>query len=134
MGQFCARARKRADLSSVSIKDEIAALLARHGITAAGFRLGYILIHAELERMICSGPLRGRQHTYALLEERVPRGGEPRGDRRAARCGRQAGDVPGRTRCRRGERAVSPGPGLAIVDRPSARRDRDEGRPRRDAA
>ena len=25
-------------------------------------------------------------------------------------------------------------PGLAIVDRPSARRDRDEGRPRRDAA
>jgi hypothetical protein len=73
MGQFCARARKRADLSSVSIKDEIAALLARHGITAAGFRLGYILIHAELERMICSGPLRGRQHTYALLEERVPR-------------------------------------------------------------
>jgi hypothetical protein len=54
-------------------RTEIAALLARHGITAKGFRLGYILIHAELERMICSGPLRGKQHTYALLEERVPR-------------------------------------------------------------
>jgi hypothetical protein len=34
---------------------------------------GNHLIHAELERMICSGPLRGKQHTYALLEERVPR-------------------------------------------------------------
>ncbi|TDD63938.1 winged helix DNA-binding domain-containing protein [Actinomadura rubrisoli] len=53
-------------------RTEIAALLAHHGITAAGFRLGYILIHAELERVICSGPLRGKQHTYALLEERVP--------------------------------------------------------------
>ncbi|MGI5291922.1 winged helix DNA-binding domain-containing protein [Nonomuraea polychroma] len=52
---------------------EIAALLARHGIIAERFRLGYILIHAELERVICSGPLRGKQHTYALLEERAPR-------------------------------------------------------------
>lgn len=54
-------------------RTEIAALLAHHGITAKGFRLGYILIHAELERMICSGPPRGKQHTYALLEERAPR-------------------------------------------------------------
>ncbi|SEF93038.1 Winged helix DNA-binding domain-containing protein [Nonomuraea solani] len=54
-------------------RTEIAALLARHGILAERFRLGYILIHAELERVICSGPLRGRRHTYALLDERVPR-------------------------------------------------------------
>lgn len=72
--------RRTTDLIADAVADgnhltrtEIAALLARHGITAAGFRLGYILIHAELERMICSGPLRGKQHTYALLEERVPR-------------------------------------------------------------
>jgi hypothetical protein len=55
---------------------EIAVLLARHGITIEQrrrFRLGYILIHAELERVICSGRLRGRRHTYALLEERVAR-------------------------------------------------------------
>ncbi|MFI6743998.1 winged helix DNA-binding domain-containing protein [Nonomuraea sp. NPDC050451] len=52
---------------------EIAELLAQYGIIAEGFRLGYILIHAELERVICSGPLRGRHHTYALLDERVPR-------------------------------------------------------------
>jgi hypothetical protein len=54
-------------------RTEIAALLAEHGIIAEGFRLGYILIHAELERVICSGRLRGKRHTYALLEERVPR-------------------------------------------------------------
>ncbi|WP_433335760.1 winged helix DNA-binding domain-containing protein [Spirillospora sp. CA-294931] len=53
-------------------RKQIAALLAKHGIIAEGFRLGYILIHAELEQVICSGPLQGKQHTYALLEERVP--------------------------------------------------------------
>ena len=33
---------------------------------------GYILIFAELEQVICSGPLHGKQHTYALLDERAP--------------------------------------------------------------
>src|SRR4029079_2478721 len=32
----------------------------------------YIAMHAELEGLICSGPLQGKQHTYALLDERVP--------------------------------------------------------------
>ena len=35
-------------------------------------RLNYLLIHAELEGVICSGGLRGKQHTYALLDERCP--------------------------------------------------------------
>jgi Winged helix DNA-binding domain len=34
--------------------------------------LNYLLIHAELEAVICSGPRKGKQFTYALLEERVP--------------------------------------------------------------
>lgn len=34
--------------------------------------LAYLLMHAELEGVICSGPRRGRQHTHALLDERVP--------------------------------------------------------------
>jgi hypothetical protein len=34
--------------------------------------LGYALMHAELQGLICSGVPRGRQHTYALLDERVP--------------------------------------------------------------
>jgi hypothetical protein len=42
------------------------------GIPASGLRLGYLLGHAELERVIISGPRRGKRQTYALLEERVP--------------------------------------------------------------
>ena len=37
-----------------------------------GARLGCILLHAELEALVCSGPRRGKQHTYMLLDERVP--------------------------------------------------------------
>jgi hypothetical protein len=33
--------------------------------------LGYFLMNAELEGLICSGARRGKQFTYALLEERV---------------------------------------------------------------
>jgi hypothetical protein len=42
------------------------------GVPAADIRMGYILIHAELNGVICSGPLEGKQHTYALLDERAP--------------------------------------------------------------
>ena len=35
-------------------------------------RMGHILIRAELDGVICSGPRDGNQFTYALLEERVP--------------------------------------------------------------
>jgi len=34
-------------------------------------QLAYILMNAELSGLICSGPLNGKQHTYAaLLDER----------------------------------------------------------------
>ena len=35
-------------------------------------RMIYILMRAELDGLICSGPRRGKQFTYALLDERVP--------------------------------------------------------------
>jgi hypothetical protein len=35
-------------------------------------RMGHILIRAELDRVVCSGPRMGKQLTYALFEERVP--------------------------------------------------------------
>jgi hypothetical protein len=35
-------------------------------------RLGHILIRAELDRVVCSGPRIGKQLTYALFDERVP--------------------------------------------------------------
>lgn len=41
-------------------------------IKADGLRLGYIMMRAELDAIICSGPRQGKQFTYALLEERVP--------------------------------------------------------------
>jgi hypothetical protein len=51
---------------------ELADALAQGGIHADGMRLGYIVHHAELEAVLCSGPRRGRQFTYALLDERAP--------------------------------------------------------------
>lgn len=54
-------------------RTELAAELARRGIPADGVRLTYILMHAELTQHVCSGARRGNQHTYALLQERVPR-------------------------------------------------------------
>jgi Winged helix DNA-binding domain len=46
---------------------ELAGLLRREGVA-----LGHVLIRAELDAVICSGPMRGKQHTWALLDERVP--------------------------------------------------------------
>jgi hypothetical protein len=34
-------------------------------------RLAHLCLYAELERIVCSGPRRGRQSTYALFDERV---------------------------------------------------------------
>lgn len=54
-------------------RPELGAILERAGInTQDGLRLGYIIIHAELEAVVCSGPRRGKQFTYALLDERAP--------------------------------------------------------------
>jgi hypothetical protein len=51
---------------------ELGERLARARMPMAGMRLGLLAMHAEQEAVICSGPRRGRQFTYALLEERVP--------------------------------------------------------------
>lgn len=51
---------------------ELADALGEAGIVADGLRLGYILMHAELEQRVCSGPRRGKQQTYASFERRVP--------------------------------------------------------------
>lgn len=52
---------------------ELASALQQAGVETAGeLRMGYILMQAELNALICSGARRGKQFTYALLEERVP--------------------------------------------------------------
>jgi hypothetical protein len=53
-------------------RTEVARHLAEAGVAAAGQRLAYLLMYAELEAIVVSGPMRGRQHTYSLFEERVP--------------------------------------------------------------
>jgi hypothetical protein len=51
---------------------ELAAVLGDAGLPNTGFGLGYVLMHAELDGLICSGPVRGKHHTYTLLDLRVP--------------------------------------------------------------
>jgi hypothetical protein len=54
-------------------RKEVAAVFSRAGIDAQGLRFAYFLIRAELDLLIASGALRGKQQTYALLDERVPK-------------------------------------------------------------
>ena len=53
-------------------RKELGTVLAQAGIPASGVRLAYIVMHAELDALIVSGAMRGKQHTYALLDERAP--------------------------------------------------------------
>jgi hypothetical protein len=53
-------------------RDELSVSLNAAGISTNGQRLPHILMEAEIDRVICSGPMKGKKQTYALLEERVP--------------------------------------------------------------
>lgn len=46
--------------------------LKKKKILADGVKLSALMMEAELDGLICSGPRQGKQFTYALLEERVP--------------------------------------------------------------
>jgi hypothetical protein len=51
---------------------DLAVRLARAGLALKGQRLAHVVMYAELEGVICSGPRSGKQFTYALLAERAP--------------------------------------------------------------
>ena len=52
---------------------ELASVLQQAGIDASDLlRMTYLILSAELDGVICSGARRGKQFTYALLDERVP--------------------------------------------------------------
>jgi hypothetical protein len=54
-------------------RPEIALVVQRARVDAAhGERIGHLLMQAELDAVICSGARRGKQITYALLDERAP--------------------------------------------------------------
>ncbi|HVE75614.1 MAG TPA: winged helix DNA-binding domain-containing protein [Actinomycetota bacterium] len=52
-------------------RSEISSLLEKSRLDKSGQRLPYLLMHLEIEAVICSGILRGKQQTYALLDERA---------------------------------------------------------------
>ena len=58
---------------------ELAEILEDRGLSTEGQRLGYMLMHAELHLAVCSGPMSGKQHTYAAFDDRATSDG-PEGD------------------------------------------------------
>jgi len=52
-------------------REELGQVLAVGKTALSGERLAYFIMRAELDALICSGAMRGKRHTYALLEERV---------------------------------------------------------------
>jgi hypothetical protein len=53
-------------------RGELRLELSRAGLPIDSIRLAHIMMHAELEAVVCSGPRRERQFTYALLATRAP--------------------------------------------------------------
>jgi hypothetical protein len=52
---------------------ELRLVLARARVgDVSGQRLGHLMMQAELDAVVCSGAMRGKQFTYALLDDRVP--------------------------------------------------------------
>lgn len=52
-------------------RQELKKILEGIGIKTDVQRLAHIVMWAELDSLICSGPLKGKQFTYVLVEERV---------------------------------------------------------------
>ena len=53
---------------------ELTAVFAERGLPCRGEQVGHQLLVAELRSVICSGPPRGTEHTYVLVDETVPPG------------------------------------------------------------
>lgn len=50
---------------------ELMTELDKEGINTSDLRSAHLMFHAELNGVVCSGAMRGKQMTYALLDERV---------------------------------------------------------------
>ena len=72
----------RGQLTRAQLADE----LREHGFRGTGQMLMILLAHAELGGLICSGRVAGGEHTYALMEERVPGTTPARADRGPGRA------------------------------------------------
>jgi Winged helix DNA-binding domain len=56
------------------VRREVAAAFRTAGLPTGGEQVGHLLLLAELRAHICSGPPRGTEHTYVLVDEVVPPG------------------------------------------------------------
>jgi hypothetical protein len=68
-------ALKRAlESAGAATRDELRQALRAAGIRSLGVeRMTHIMMWAELDGLVCSGPRKGKQFTYALLDARAPR-------------------------------------------------------------
>ncbi|GHT24488.1 hypothetical protein AGMMS4957_17590 [Bacteroidia bacterium] len=53
-------------------RKELSDELERANIAVDSSRLYHFLMRAEVDAIVCSGAMRGKEHTYALLDERTP--------------------------------------------------------------
>jgi hypothetical protein len=61
-------------------RGELRSHFAEYGLELDAGQMGHITFHLELRELICSGPAKGAKQTYALLEQRAPRGRDLEGD------------------------------------------------------
>jgi hypothetical protein len=54
------------------LRKEIAAALTRGRVPIDGLKLQFLLLQAELDLVVCSGALRGKHQTFALVDDLVP--------------------------------------------------------------
>ncbi len=54
------------------LRKEVAAAFARGRVATDGLKLRLLLLQAELDLVVCSGALRGKQQTFALVDDLVP--------------------------------------------------------------
>jgi hypothetical protein len=53
-------------------REELRELYAKENFKTNENRLSHLLMHAELDGVICNGAIKGNKQTYALLAERIP--------------------------------------------------------------
>ncbi len=66
-------ALRRALAKTPHTRRDIAAVLRRAGVPVTPERISHLVMVAELAGLLCSGPLRDGQVTWALMDDRVPR-------------------------------------------------------------
>lgn len=54
------------------VRKEVAAAFRDAGLPSGGEHVAHLLLVAELRALVCSGPPRGTEHTYVLVDEVVP--------------------------------------------------------------